>query len=146
MRAVPKAYVAGLGSVVLTNVDGLARKDRRARTWIRNRKMAVAEARGAYHQAWKGQPPWIELFVDRICAGVPFWALRLRLVRDLFFAEVLFHEVGHHIHATTQKEHADREIVAEKWREAISGTYFRRQCWYLRPIAVAVRRLKRWTS
>src|SRR5205809_5814276 len=121
----PEVYLAGLRAVVLTNADGLARRRRRARTWVGNRKIAIAEARGVYHGAWKGQPAWIELFVDRICAGFPHWGLRFQVVRDLLFAEVLFHEIGHHVHATTYKEHADREVVAEKWRHTIAGVYFR---------------------
>src|SRR5437899_2964833 len=108
-----------------------------ARIWACNRKIAIAQAGGLYHGAWHGQPPWIELLVDRICAGVPRWALRLPAVRDLLFAGVLFHEIGHHVYATTHKEHAERESVAEKWRRAMAGPYFRRRYWYLRPLAVA---------
>ena len=119
LRQVSEMHLAGLRAVVLTNAGGLARKRRRARTWTRNRKIAIAEARGVYHGHWKGQPPWIELFVDRICDGIPSWALRFPFLRELMFAEVLFHEVGHHIHATTQKEHADREAVADKWRRPL---------------------------
>jgi hypothetical protein len=146
LRQVSETHLAGLREVSLTNAGGLARKRRRARTWTRKRKIAIGDARGLYHGAWKGEPPWIELFVDRICDGFPAWVFKLPLMRDLVFADVLFHEIGHHIHATTQKEHADRELVADRWRGALAGPYFRRRYWYLRPVFALARWLRRWTS
>src|SRR5712692_1064227 len=139
LQQVSEVHLSGLREVVLTNAGGLARKRRRARTWTRNRKIAIADARGLCHGAWKGQPPWIELFVDRICDGLPLWALRVPLVRDLMFSDVLFHEIGHHIHATTQKEYEDRELVADKWRRALAGPYLRRRYWYVGPVFAMIR-------
>jgi len=146
LRQVPEAYLAGLGGVVLTNAGGLARGRRRARTWVRGRKIAIEDARGLYHATWKGQPAWIELFIDRICGRCPRWVLRVGLIREWLFAEVLFHEVGHHVHATARKEHADRESVADRWRDAILATYVRGRYWYLRPLTAAYGSLKRLTG
>src|SRR5262245_6201866 len=105
LAEVPSKFLTNLGAIVLTNADGLARGPRR--TWSYNRKLAIKDCRGLYHRGQKRSLPWIELFVDRICDGVPLWALRIRLLREIFFADVLFHEVGHHIHPTQQREHSD---------------------------------------
>jgi hypothetical protein len=51
-------------------------------------------------QTKRSKTAWIEIFVDRIFEG---WeggfCLKLPLVRDFLLAPVLFHEIGHHIHA-----------------------------------------------
>lgn len=56
LNHVPAKYLAGLGSVVLTNQTQLSHRRRRGKTWSRGRKYRHADALGLYHQAWKGDP------------------------------------------------------------------------------------------
>ena len=51
------------------------------------------------------------------------------------FSEVLFHEIGHHIHKTQAPEFKEREDVAESWEKRLCKIYFRKRYWYLTPIA-----------
>jgi len=130
----PEKYLAGLKTIVLTNAGGLNYDRRRWKTWSRKRKVAVVECRGLYHERWKNEPAWIEIFVDNALSFWPRWLLWIPLFRDLAFADALFHELGHHIHRVLAPEHKEREDVAEKWSKRLSRHYVRRRYWYLMPL------------
>jgi hypothetical protein len=136
---VPPRYTAGLRSIVLTNASGLFRRERRLRIPARGRKVRAAEAGGLYHQAWRGEPAWIELFVDNLILDCPSWVLRFRFVRDGLLADGLFHELGHHIHRTHVPEFREPENVADAWERRFSRRYFRRRYWFLRPLGLLFR-------
>jgi len=122
---VPEKYVSGLHSVALTNTDGLNHSRRRQKTISRKRKVSVIECRALYHQKWQGKPATIELFVDKIIHRWPVIVLKVPLVQDLLLADVLYHELGHHIHKTCAPEHREREDVAEDWQKKLGRHYFR---------------------
>lgn len=123
LDSVPQKYLNGLGEVVLTNSTGLPRKRRRSVTKSRNKKVRVAEARGVYHPAWQGSQAWIEIFVDNALRG---WEksrlLGLGFIREGLL-DVLFHEIGHHIHFTSHPEHREKEDVADVWKVRLSRNY-----------------------
>ncbi len=127
-------YQIGLATVVLTNASGLSHDRRRQKTWSRGRKVPIAKSRGLYHQEWHGDPAWVEVFVDNTLKGIPLWLLRLPILQDAVVADVLFHEIGHHLHATQAPEHREREDVAERWERRLWRQYARRQYWYLLPL------------
>jgi hypothetical protein len=144
LEDVPPRLVAGLREVVLTNSGGLSHDRRRARGWSPGRKFQEAEACGLYHQAWRGRPAWIELFVDNIFHDAPRWALRLPPVRDLLLGEVLYHEIGHHAHRTVKREFREREAVADGWGRSLVRARIRRRCpWLYHPANVAMRVARR---
>jgi hypothetical protein len=126
LRSVPEKYLVGLSEVVLTNTAGLPRKMRRAMTLSRGKKVRQASALGLYHQAWKNRPAWIQLYVDNILCGWEggFW-LRFRLLREGFISDVLFHEIGHHIHDAIRPEHREQEDVADVWKVRLSRNYLK---------------------
>lgn len=37
------------------------------------------------------------------------------LLREISIGEVLYHELGHHIHACARPEHREKEDVADDW-------------------------------
>jgi len=127
LRSVPEEHLSGLWRIVVTNGAALTGKRRRSWSWSRGRKARHAEVRGLYHQEWRGEPAWIELFVDKVVDGPPAWALRLPLVRSLLFGAVLYHEVGHHIHARQRPEHRDREDVADDWQARLGRAHIRQR-------------------
>jgi hypothetical protein len=144
LDTVSSERLVGLGQVVLTNSAALSGARKRARSRSRGRKARHSEVAGLYHGAWRGQPAWIEIFVDKSLAGPPRWLLKVRLLRNLLLADTLFHELGHHIHKVQRPEHREQEDVADDWGRRLSREYVRREhpiAWaILRPVA----RLVRW--
>lgn len=140
LRQVPRDYLNGLDVVVLINTEALSRKRLRSSTKSRKRKIRIAQTRGLYHPAWKGSTAWIEIFVDRTYER---WAkgiwLRIPIIREMALSDVLFHEIGHHIHATARPEFREREDVAEEWRRKLEARYYLRQYWWLKPLAYILR-------
>lgn len=144
LASVPPKYLVGLSEVVLTNSSGLPRKLRRSVTKSRKRKVKVAEAAGLYHQAWQGNRAWIEIFVDNMMRALEAsWWLKIAYVRESVLAGVLFHEIGHHIHATAHPEYRDKEDVADSWKLKLNRQYFRIQHPWVRIIAYPFRPLLR---
>jgi hypothetical protein len=138
IESVPEEYLHGLGAIVLTNRSALNHRRRRSKTRSRGKRVAIDRTAGFYHQAWQGEPAWIEIFLDGALEGLPVLLRRVALIREMFLAEILFHELGHHIHKTRRPEYREREDVADDWARRLSRAYFRRHYWYLRPIAVLV--------
>jgi len=140
LESVPPKYLVGLSEVVLTNSTGLSRKMRRSVTKARGRKVRVVEARGLYRQAWQGKPAWIQIFVDNSLKGwEKGWWLKLGFQRDVLLGNVLFHEVGHHIHYTTRPEFREKEDVADSWMRKLKRDYLRRRYAWLTPFIPLVR-------
>ena len=133
LRSVPDEYLEGLNQIVLTDADGLNRVRRRKKTRHRGKTKNSKEAIGIYHQAWQGQKAYVELFVDNIVAQCPK-VMKISPLRNLVFADVLFHEIGHHIHLTRTKVYREREEVADEWMHRLGAAYLKRK-WYLRPLA-----------
>jgi hypothetical protein len=97
--------------------------------------MRIAEATGVYHPRCSDGPPWIELFVDKIVDPYrsSFW-FRRRLIQDLCLGEILYHEVGHHVHDFVRPEYREKEDVAESWAGFFAVRHFRFTYWYFWPI------------
>jgi hypothetical protein len=134
-------HLAGLRTIVLRNSAGLNHERRRSKTLARKRKIAVAKCRGLYHQRWKGEPAWIEIFVDNVFRDCPKWLLWLAIFREHFLGDVVFHELGHHVHFAKAPEQREREDVADKWKRRLARSYFRKRFWYLLPIIIPLVKL-----
>ena len=127
----PEKHVLGLETVVLTNRAALSSDERRRKTWFRRRIVPLVQSCGWYERSWMGKPASIRLMIDNIVLQIPRWIQRLPIIPTLILATILYHEVGHHIHATSQPEHREREEVADRW-----GTWLTRQLlvsryWYI---------------
>ena len=134
LHAIPPTYLVGLGSVVLADAAGLNRSRKRAKTWSRERKVGIRECLGLYHCKWQGQPAWIELFVDNIISSSPAGLWWIRPLREREIGQTLYHEIGHHIHATQAPRYREREDVADEWSTCLTKHFVQRRHWYLRPI------------
>ena len=124
---VPGRYLAGLDRVVLRDSAGLTRSEK-----LRSRKRR-ARILGTYHRATHDQRAQIHLFIDKIVGRWSPLLLRLAWFRELLIAQVLYHEIGHHIHERIAPEHRDGELTANDWRSRLGRDYMRRRHWYLRP-------------
>lgn len=130
LLGIPRKYYDSLGKVMLTNSKALNRKARRGKTWARGKKYKLNECRGWYNREWKGEPAEIVILVDNVLKSWPRWKLLFPLFKSLVLSDVLFHELGHHIHRTMVPEYKEEEDVADRWKERLSRTYYLRRYWY----------------
>jgi hypothetical protein len=133
LRDVPLKFLHGLHTIVLTNVSALSRKERDRKTWGR-RRVALGETFGYYTQEWHGEPARITLLFDNVEKRWGRSWLRFGFTRDAVLADLLYHEIGHHIHRLHVPEYEGRENVAEKWSKKLWGKFLRHQYWYLMPL------------
>ena len=120
LASIPEAHLSGLSSIVLTETAAVAP----ARQARRNRGR---QPLGRYHGAWRGDQAWIELVVDQIVADLPKPLNKLQVARDLVFGRVLFHEIGHHLHATRRGTGPSGEEGAESWGARLSRIHLTRR-------------------
>jgi hypothetical protein len=57
--------------------------------------------------------------------------------------EVLYHEIGHHIHRTKRHDRRDKEFVADEWGEKLLRSFMTRRYWYVSYVTVPLRPLLR---
>lgn len=133
LAPIPNQYARGLSCVVLSNLSSQPRRRRLGKTTSRGRRIRQSRVMGLYHQKWKGQPPWIELYVDQILGRWPKWTLWIPLFRDYAIGDVLYHELGHHVHLSIRPEYREKEDVANDWQKKFMRIFFRRKYWYLIP-------------
>ncbi len=136
LNSIPRKYLIGLSAVVLTNSRALSRKRRNITLKSRQRRTGLGAAAGLYHAAAKSNPAWIEIFVDNVLRGweKTFW-VRSRLFRESSLADVLFHEIGHHIHRTIRPEYREREDVADVWKVRLQRNYHKQRFGWIRIVA-----------
>ncbi len=139
LDGVPDQYLNGLKIISLSDTGGLNHRQRRQTTLARGRKVAIRNCRGYYCQKWQGKPARIELFIDKILQPWPGFILKIPFCQDVALAEVLYHELGHHIHITCAPEYKEREDVAEEWRKRLWNLYFFKAYWYLKPLSYLIR-------
>jgi hypothetical protein len=143
LRSTPNKYLAGLDCVVLTNFAGQPRRKRVGKLSQRGRKVRRDQVAGLYHPTWQGNPPWIELYIDKIIHVSRSRAWQMPLLRDLMIGEVLYHELGHHIHYWMRPEYKEEEDVAENWSRKLFVNHVRRTYWYLLPLLLPAAKLFR---
>lgn len=139
LRHIPAEDLIGLHSIVLTNSSGLSRDQRRQKTWSRNRKVRLSECLGWYARATRSSVARITILVDNIVRRETKFALSVGFLRNMSLAGVLYHELGHHIHATRRPEYRGKEDVAEVWRKKLTGRFIQERYWCLFPVALPIK-------
>lgn len=144
LNSVPPKFLNGLSEIVLTNTAGLPRKLRRSATKSRGRKVKHAAARGLYHHEWNNHAAWIEIYIDNtLRASERGWWFKFNLVREIALGEVLFHEIGHHIHFTLRPEFREKEDVADDWGKRLSRKYMQSEHPWMTTLVSALRPILR---
>jgi hypothetical protein len=143
LAIVPTRYLWGLHSIVLTNVQALPHESR-IRKGAGRRRIPLGKALGYYTQAWKGEPARVTVLIDNLEKRWGRAWLRFGFIRDIVVAEVLYHEIGHHIHRLHIPEFEGPENVAEKWSKKLRGKFLRVHYWYLIPVISPLAKLYRW--
>lgn len=134
LKAVPQKYLAGLKTIVLTDQGALTRDQRRQKIWGRTRRYPLAESRGLYYEATNRNSATVWLFVDNTMRAWPRSLWKFPFLCYIELSEVLYHEIGHHIHAVHRPEYEGKENVAEDWSLKLWGRFLRRHYWYMMPL------------
>ncbi len=133
VASVPSKYLTGLKTILLTNSAALTRDQRRQKIFQRGRNHKLVEARGWYSRATRSRQASVAVIVNNTLGNLPLAMLRIPFFCHLFIGEVLFHEIGHHIHATYKPVHDGKENVAEDWSRRLALLHVKRRFWYLFP-------------
>jgi hypothetical protein len=142
LDSVPRQYLTELDAVMLTNASGLPQKRRNSTVKARQRKVRLSATRGLYHPAANGNRAWIEIFVDNTLRGwEKGWWLRVPFIRESKLSDVLFHEIGHHIHFAIRPEYRDKEDVADVWKVRLERNYHQQRFSWMRIVSRLVRPL-----
>jgi len=141
LRYVPPKYVVGLKTIVLTNQAGLTSKKRKQRMWSRGRKVRVAECLGSYQHASKSSPAAVWLYVDNIVESGINWWNSVPVLRYVVPCQILYHEIGHHIHTVHRPAYEEKENVADDWGGRLTKRFYRKHYWYLWPFLSVFARL-----
>ena len=131
LESLSSAHVGALAAVVLTDSSKVG-KGRAAR--VRGRKYWLKQCLGYYTPAHAREPAAVFLVVDNIMRDRRHlhW---VQFVRDAMLADVLYHEIGHHLHSTVGSHADGRETSADAWQRRLWRIHLRRRYWYLRPLA-----------
>jgi hypothetical protein len=134
LKTVPPDYIRGLQTIVLTNQAAKTRAQKQQKVWTRNRKIKLVESLGYYSPAWRSSRATITLHIDNILKDTRRGELVIPFVRYYPFASVLYHEIGHHIHAEHNPTHEGKENVAEDWSKKLLRRFYRTHYWFLLPL------------
>lgn len=128
---VPPKDLGHLQSIVLTNTGALSRGRKRERS---SSGAFISQVLGRYHHGWKGQPAYIEIYVDNILDSASWYDLRLPMLRNWMLAKVLYHEIGHHIQAISNSKLVKGEAFAEKYAARLRKRFSQERYGYFRPL------------
>lgn len=135
MRYVPVEHLEGLRKIVMTNSASLLSSSKGKFVAEDGKRLRPAECLGLYSNGN------IFLVVDHIMRQYPEAFLLVPFFKKLAIGEILYHEVGHHIHKREQPGYRDnRETFADEWRDELLAIFFKARYWYLMPILRAYAR------
>lgn len=130
LEYVPPEDLAHLESIVLTNTAALSRRRRRER---RSSGAPLSHVLGRYYLRWKWEPAHIELYMDNILEDVSWYDLRLPVFRNMMFAKILYHEIGHHVQVISKAQCIKKEDFAEKFASRLFTRFFQKRYGHWRP-------------
>ena len=70
--------------------------------------------------------------------------LWIPLFRMTSIGEVLYHELGHHVHYYIRPEYREKEDVADDWSRKFLTNFIRRRYWYAVWPLVLMGKARRW--
>lgn len=126
LRYVPEEHLEGLRTITITNNEYM-RKAVKGKLTQDKERFRAADCRGLYGHGR------ISLIVDQIC-DVEFLMI-IPLARTILLGGVLYHEIGHHIHAMQQPGFKkEKEEFADEWRDSLMQSFVSQRYWYLRGV------------
>lgn len=130
--------LAHLQSIILTNTAALSRARKRQRS---SSGASISDVLGRCHYRCKGQLAYIEIFVDNILNSGSWYDLRIPMLRNLMFAKVLYHEIGHHVQVISNSKLIKEEAFADKYATRLKKRFLQQNYRYLRPFVPFLLRL-----
>lgn len=133
LRYVPEEHLEGLHKITVTNSEYME-KALKGKYTQEKRRFRASDCRGMYstNRIW--------LVLDNIIEVDAF--MIIPAVRTIFIGEVLYHEIGHHVHKLQQPGfRKDKEAFADELKEDLMRTLIRQRYWYLKPFKPLFRRL-----
>lgn len=125
LRHVPEKHLNGLHNITLTNSVSV-RKSFRGKLWREKRRIRPADCRGLYREGH------VFLIIDQILGEYAEVLLLVPLIKAIAIGEILYHEVGHHIHRNEQPGYRDnKEVVANEWSDKLLQAFLSQRYWYL---------------
>ena len=119
LRYVPEEHLESLRTITITNSAYMG-KALKGKFTQEKRRFRASDCRG---MCWGGE---IWLSLDNICDIELL--LIIPPIRTFLLGEVLYHEIGHHIHAMQQPGFKkDKEAFADEWRDRCPSMKW--QCW-----------------
>lgn len=125
LRHVPDEHLRGLRQITLTNSEQL-QSQMKGKITSEKRRIRPADCLGLYGGGH------IRLIMDRILEPYPEIFLLVPLFKTCFIGEVLYHEIGHHIHHLEEPGFRDREEdVADEWKDKLMRAFAKQHYWYV---------------
>ena len=142
LKYVPDEYLVGLKLIVLTNSQEV-RSQIRGKIVSEKDRIRPGDCAGLYS---KGR---VLLLLDQILGQYPEGFLLIPPFKTYVIAEILYHEIGHHIHRLEEPGYRmNKEAIADEWKEKLLQTFLIQRYWYfaklvqnLRPI---INRIALW--
>jgi len=136
LKGIPEKYISGLATVIIRDSDSLNHERRRAKVFRLGKKVLIRESMGLYHEKYKGEPAWIEIFIDNVLPSYkdrPAFKLLIKFsfMQDVVISKALYHEIGHHINKAIIPEYGERERIADRWEGKLTGYYIMHKYPYL---------------
>ena len=123
LRYVPEEHLDGLHTIVVTNSEYM-RKAHKGKLTQDKERFRPADCQGLYGD---GQ---IWLLLDKIFVSES--VMIIPALKTLFIGDVLYHEIGHHIHAMEQPGFKkEKEEFADECKDRLMETFLKQRYWYL---------------
>lgn len=133
LKYVPAEHMARLRLIVLTNSEEVGRRIQ-GKIFSDKDRVRPADCSGLYSNGR------VLLLVDRILAQYPEAFFLIPPFKTFVIAEVLYHEIGHHIHRLQQPGYrTDKETIAEEWKEKLLQRFLIQRYWYLAKVMQPLR-------
>ena len=126
----PPQDLAHLKEIILTNTGALSRERKRHRG---SSGAPISRILGRYSQRWKGQPAYIEIFVNNILEDVSWFDRRIPVLRNSMFAKVLYHEIGHHVQMISNSKLVKKEAFADEYALRLRRRFAQHRYRHIRP-------------
>jgi len=137
LRYVPEQHLVGLHKITLTNSDRL-RGLFRGKISSERKRIRPADCMGLY------QDGHIRLIMDLILQQYPEPFLLIPFFKTVVIGEVLYHEIGHHIHRLEEPGFRDEiEAIADEWKDRLMQIFIKQRYWYLAGIARLLKAIRR---
>lgn len=137
LAATSPRNLVGLERITLLDSSRLAKRDR-----IRHERRDGDFLLASYFRRHRGGPPTIEIYTDALRRSRRARYLKYPLLRDVFIARVLFHEIGHHLYYTAAPAHGDKEKAAEAWGRQLASAVLRARYPILFPLLRRIMRFR----